>query len=139
MTQPVALADLPPDDYALTFATVTPVRLRHDGLTPDRQRCFVVALRETGVVAAAAGAIGVSPQAAYKLRRRPDAAEFAAAWDRALDEGRDRAFDVAVAQAQHGCWVPRYYRGRYVGTLHRYDNRLPLAALRAMDRAATRG
>jgi hypothetical protein len=122
----------PPDDPAGGLAppfTPVPVRARHDGWTPDRQRKFIHALAVMGVVARAAKAVGVSATAAYKLRDRADAAEFAAAWDLALTMGRDRAFEVAIDRATNGITVPRFYRGRQVGTRHRYDYRLALAAI----------
>lgn len=122
----------PPDDPAGGLVppfTPVPVRARHDGWTPDRQRKFIHALCVMGVVARAARAVGVSATAAYNLRDRPDAAEFAAAWDTALTIGRDRAFQVAIDRATNGVTVPRFYRGRQVGTRHRYDYRLALAAI----------
>lgn len=119
----------PADDH-FPFTPV-PVRARHDGWTPERQRRFIHALSVMGVVARAARAVGVSATAAYKLRDRPDAAGFAAAWDMALEMGRDRAFEVAIDRATNGIAVPRFYRGRQVGTRHRYDYRLALAAINA--------
>lgn len=128
------MTDLPdpapaqPDADPFPFTPV-PVRARHDGWTPDRQRQFIHALSIMGVVARAARAVGVSATAAYNLRERPDAAEFAAAWDLALQMGRDRAFEVAIDRAINGVVVPRFYRGKQVGTRHRYDHRLALAAI----------
>lgn len=135
MTAQPPFADLDPDDYVLTFAAV-PTRARHDGWTAERQRRFIVMLRETGVVSHAARAVGCSYQSAYKLRGHARGEGFAAAWDRALDEGRTRAFDLAYDRAINGYRAPLFYRGRYVGTAHRYDNRLALAALNAADRLA---
>lgn len=132
---PDPFAGLDPDDYVLTFAPA-PGRVRHDGWTPDRQRRFLLMLRETGVVAAAARAVGCSYQSGYKLRRQPGAVEFAAAWDRALDEGRMKAFDLVYDRAINGYRIALFYRGRYVGTAHRYDNRLAMAALEGADRMA---
>ena len=43
--------------------------------------------------------------------------------------GRDRAYDLALTRAIHGYTVPRFYRGKQVGTVHRYDNRMILSAL----------
>jgi len=126
-------AGLDPDDYVLTFATVAS-RKRYAGWTADRQRRFILLLRECGVVSMAASAAGCSPQSAYKLRSHPSAIEFAAAWDRALDEARDRAFDLALRRAREGYTTPIFYRGRCLGTMQRYDNRLALAALNCADR-----
>src|SRR5438067_13665643 len=62
-----------------------PTRARADGWTPLRQAEFVGMLAQTGSVAAAAAFVGMSRESAYRLRRREGAAEFAAAWDLALD------------------------------------------------------
>ncbi|MEO5867535.1 MAG: hypothetical protein ABIS14_06240 [Sphingomonas sp.] len=132
---PSPFADLDPEDYVLAFAAV-PTRARHDGWTAERQRRFVLILRETGVVAYAARAVGCTHQSAYKLRHHPGGGGFAAAWDRALDEGRTRAFELAYDRAINGYRTALFYRGRYVGTAHRYDNRLAMAALNGMERRA---
>jgi len=71
----------------------------------------------------------MSAPGAYKLRARADAKTFAEAWDIALAMGRDRAFEIAYDRAVNGYTVPRFYRGRQVGTAHRYDHRMLVAAL----------
>src|SRR5690349_4604437 len=53
-----------------------PLRLRHDGLTPQRQRDYVEALADCGVAREAAARIGISEQAINRVRRRADAAGF---------------------------------------------------------------
>lgn len=116
-------------DSAYAFAPVPTRKARHDGWTPLRQRQFIAALAAMGVVDRAAKAVGMSGASAYNLRKRPGAEGFAAAWDAALQEGRDRAFDVAMDRATRGYLTPRYYAGRFVGTTHRLDNRMILAAL----------
>ena len=118
----------PAAEHPLAFTPV-PGRVRHDGWTVDRQRRFLVALAVIGTVSGAAKAVGLSAASAYALRRRPKAESFAAAWDEALDQGRGRAFDIAMDRAVNGITVPRYYRGRFVGTTHRYDHRAIVAAL----------
>ena len=108
-----------------------PTRARADGWTPERQRRFIAQLARTGIVAVAAREVGMGQTSAYNLRRRKGAESFAAAWDDALDEGRLRAFDVAMSAALHGTMKPRFYRGRFTGTVvHDYDTSLTLAALR---------
>ncbi|MEO5494214.1 MAG: hypothetical protein ABIR08_09325 [Sphingomonas sp.] len=129
--------EIAPDDYLLTFATV-PGRARRDGWTPDRQRGFIEVLRTTGVVAAAARAVGKSGVSAYNLRKRPGAEGFAAAWDRALDDARDDALDLAMERVRHGYVTPRTYRGRFVALVHRFDHRLAFAALSFAHRAAAK-
>ena len=114
------------------FTPVPTRTARHDGWTVARQHGFLDHLARTGVVAAAARAVGMSAKSAQLLRKRPGAESFAAAWARALEEGRSRAFDAAMAQGFDGVLVPILYRGRQVGTRRVYDNRVLLAALRVM-------
>jgi len=59
-------------------------RTRRDGWTLERQLAFLSALRRTRCVTAAAAAVGMTREGAYRLRRRPSAALFAAQWDAAL-------------------------------------------------------
>lgn len=113
----------------LGFTPVSSISTRHDGWTPDRQRQFITALSAMGVVARATRAVGMSATGAYALRRRPDAASFAAAWDVALQIGRDRAFELAYDRAVNGYTMPRYYRGKQIGTVRRHDMRMMTAAL----------
>lgn len=121
---------LPPAAEADPFPFIpVPVRARHDGWTPDRQRDFIAALAVMGVVARAAKAVGLSASAAHKLRERPDAKEFAAAWDRAQDEGRKLQYGRAIEEALYGVETPRFWRGKQVGTYRRFDTRLMIAAL----------
>ena len=54
---PVAAADLP------SFAAV-PVKYRHDGWTPARQKAFIGALADTGSVSRAARYVNMSPEGA---------------------------------------------------------------------------
>ncbi len=61
-----------------------PLRARHDGWTVARQRAFVEALAVGDSVAAAAARVGMSKASAYRLRQRPEAAAFRAAWDGAV-------------------------------------------------------
>lgn len=126
------------DEDDLPLPTFTPVplsRSRHDGWTPERQRAFIAALAETGVVASAARAVGMGVTSAYNLRRRAGAESFARAWKLVETEARRRAFAFIADQVINGTPRPRFYRGRFVGTIHRYETRLALAALRAADRA----
>jgi len=63
----------------------TPVRLRArvEGWTPERQRAYVAALARWGRGRLAAQHVGLSEQSAARLHRRPGAASFTAAWERA--------------------------------------------------------
>mgnify|MGYP003344615670 CR=1 FL=1 len=125
------LPDPPEADEPGAFA-FTPVpfdRVRADGWTERRQRDFVTALATMGSVLHAARAVGMTKRSAYQLRSRPGAESFGRAWDRALASGYSRAFDRALERATIGITTPRYYKGKYVGTRHRLDFRLALAAL----------
>ena len=120
------LEDLPLEELA--FAPV-PVKPRRDGWTPARQLAFILRLALLGGVAAAARAVGMSRESAYRLRDHPGAASFAAAWDKAQRWGRGRAADLGTERAIHGEKRDVYYRGRKVGEYVRHDNRLLIAAL----------
>jgi len=117
-----------PEDDILGFTPVASSSSRHDGWTPERQRQFIELLATHGGVAHAARAVGMTPQTANRLRRRPDAQSFAQAWDRALIEGRQRAYDEAVRRGKDGYRVAVVRNGRVVGHRHRFDNRLLFAA-----------
>jgi hypothetical protein len=72
-----------------TIAIMTRSTPRCDGWTPERRAAFLECLCETPDITRACALVGLSRQAAYKLRRRD--AVFALAWDVALEvayEGR---------------------------------------------------
>lgn len=101
---------------------------RADGWSAERQRAFIAALSSHGGVAAAARAVGMTPQSARRLRHRSDAAGFARAWDAAVDQGRCVAFDEAMRIAREGRLVPILRKGKLIGHRRRFDNRLLFAA-----------
>ena len=122
----------PPADAADDLPEFTPVASasnRRDGWTPARQTRFLILLGHTGVVGYSARAVGMSSASAYRLRTRTGAESFAAAWDAAVSAGQSRVFDLAYDRAINGVTSDRYYRGRVIGTRHRYDHRLAIAAL----------
>ena len=123
--------DMPLEELA--FSPV-PVRARHDGWTRLRQQAFIVRLALGGCVSLAARAVGKTPKSAYRLRERPGGTSFAAAWDKAIGWGRDRTLDVALETAICGEIVPIVRQGRCVGEIHRYNHRLSMVVLNAMDR-----
>jgi hypothetical protein len=106
------------------------LRYRHDGLTPARQVALIQTLAACGCVREACARVGISAEAVYELRRRPDAQSFRLAMDMALDGAADRVEDAVYARAIHGVEVPHYYRGELVGTHRRYDERLAMFLLR---------
>jgi hypothetical protein len=113
----------------LAFTPVPNPSNRHDGWTPQRQRDFITALAIAGTVQRAVRAVGMSRQSLYKLRERPGADSFIAAWDIALSLSYDRVFALAMDRAINGITIPRYYKGRQIGTIHRPDLRLAMAVL----------
>lgn len=119
-------------ESAPTAPDFEPVKLRyrHDGLTPARQVAVVQAMAACGCIREACARVGVSAEAVYKLRRRPDAQSFRLAMDFALDGAADRVEDAAYSRAINGVEVPHYYRGELVGTHRRYDERLATFILR---------
>lgn len=117
------------DGDILAFTPVPSTTKRYDGWDARRQRDFIAALAVMGVVGRAARAVGMSRQSAYNLRERPGAESFAAAWDIALSLSYDRVFALAMDRAINGITVPRYYKGRQIGTIHRPDLRLAMAIL----------
>jgi hypothetical protein len=113
--------DVPP---LLRFRPV-PVRPQRNGWTPDLQRRFILALARGAGADEAARSLGRSRQGVYRLRGRPGAASFAAAWDRAQDFARRvRAVGQGPAPGLVGIetlLVPRFYRGRLIGFTQRDD------------------
>lgn len=107
-----------------------PVRARHDGWRPLKQLTYIQVLAETGCVAEAAKAVGMSVASAYALRRRPDAASFREAWDIALDYGVGRLADAALGRAIHGVAQPVFHNGEQVGERRKFDEKLTMFLLR---------
>ena len=125
------------DDDLLAFTPV-PVRARHDGWTPKRQRDFIGMLAQIGSVGAAARAVGKTGRSAYKLRDRWDAASFGRAWEQAIDRGTDNVRDHVIDRALHGREVAITYRGELVATERRYDDRVAIAVLSGRGRSLER-
>ncbi|KQS04665.1 hypothetical protein ASG11_10730 [Sphingomonas sp. Leaf357] len=107
--------------------------VRHDGWTPARQVAFIAALAAIGLVSAAAKSVGMSRKSAYALRKRAGAESFAAAWDAALKRGQAEVLSIAIDRALHGVTTPVFYRGRKVGECQKFNDRLLIAAIRAID------
>ena len=126
--------------HALHFTPVRTAAKRRDGWTPARQRAFIRALAASGIVASAARSVGMGATSAYALRRRTGAQSFAAAWDRAREIARAAALERVLEKALQPRTMPRLYRGEYVGTFRAFDDRMMIAALRALPFApASRG
>jgi len=118
------------DQPTLPDTALVPVTARHDGWTPARQRIFIETLADTACVKAAAAAAGMTPQSAWRLRRRADARAFDAAWEGALAQGLSRLVSVAIDRAINGTLRERYYHGELVGEERVYHDNLLLALIR---------
>ena len=129
------MSDSLPLSPDLAFQPVPSARRRRDGWTPERQRDFILALSKIGMIAAAAKTVGMSRKSVYTLLERagPDSS-FARALDNALETGRTRAWYKAVDRAINGVEVPYFYRGIQRGTRRVYNDRLLIAAFRAIER-----
>ena len=122
-------------DDPFDFEPVPSASRRHDGWTPERQRLFIAALRMIGMVSTAAAAAGRSRTSAYALLKRagPES-RFARAWAEAQAAGRTNAWFTLMDRAINGVEVPCFHRGVQVGTRRVYNDRLLIAAMRAVER-----
>lgn len=112
-----------------------PLRGRHDGWTAERQADFLGYLGETGSVSIACARVGMSRNSAYKLRRKPHAESFAAAWDAALGMPVRK---VAIADlrflAYSGLVHSRFRGGKYLRWVQKPDSSALLRLLARFDR-----
>jgi hypothetical protein len=107
--------------------TPVPLRYRADGWTPLKQADFLGALAETGSIAAAARRVGMTRESAYRLRDKPGAESFAAAWDDVIAQchapvPRKSTEERLWNRAFYGALKPIMRGGRHVGTRHSPDN-----------------
>lgn len=116
-----------------TLAAAVPLRARHDGWTPEKQHDFIAALAESGCVAEACRAVGMTTHSAYRLRARPDASVFRQSWDVALDFAIRRLSDAAFGRALNGVATPVFFQGEQIGERRRFDERLTMFLLRYRD------
>lgn len=119
-----------PGDPLLDFEPVPHVAPRRNSITPDLQRAFIAHLAATGIVTEAARHIGKSMEAIYKLRARPGAESFRAAWEAAVDRGVARLEAGALARAIEGEERMVVSAGQCVGTERRHNEALVMFFLR---------
>ena len=113
--------------------------IRHDGWTHARQRLFLEALAQSGIVTRACVAVDISPRAAYTLRMRSDGVAFRLGWDGAVLIARARIFDELMTRAfdgQEEIVVREREEGRSTTSRTRLDNRLALGLLTRLDKIA---
>ena len=130
-----------------TFHAV-PGRSRRDGWTPLRQAEFIGHLAQTRSFSMAAQRVQMARESAYRLRRRPWAEGFCAAWDAALSTATGRKSQAAETlprkvtaeeldwRIESGIWQVRFEAGRYAGVWHKPDNS---ALLGLLARSGQRG
>ncbi|WP_379920988.1 hypothetical protein [Erythrobacter sp. R86502] len=124
------LAPPAPDDPLLDFMPVPHVAARSNSITPDVQRAFIAQLAATGIVTQAARHVGKSMESLYKLRQRPGAEGFRAAWDAAIDRGVARLEDCALARAIQGEERLILHGGEVVAAERRHNEQLVMFFLR---------
>lgn len=121
--------------------TPVPVRTRKDGWTPERQREFIRLLHVRPDIGKAAEAVGLSRRTAYRLRERPGAESFAAAWDSALAL-RPRPATSNFSQLWHRAVFGKAKAivrgGEQVGTITQPDDEALLKLLDRFERKAAR-
>jgi len=106
-------------------------RPRYDGWTEEKQRRFIEVLADTGLVSAAAKAVGMSRESAYRLRRSAHGAAFARAWDAARHHAGALVEDIAFERAFEGVEHNVYdENGEVVCTKRVYNDRLLMFLLR---------
>lgn len=119
-----------------------PLRARADGWTPKRQIAFIGALGATGSVLAAARRVSMARESAYRLRRKPGAESFAAAWDAALRKAgpaRKVTSEERMRRATEPLFKPVLYAGEHVATVEKADNSALLALVSQLGRAKPSG
>ncbi|MES2443692.1 MAG: hypothetical protein V4574_12745 [Pseudomonadota bacterium] len=109
---------------------------RHHGWTPDKQRTFLEAVSEGHSIAHACRIVGLTKQSAYAFRNRAQGGAFAIGWQAAVMIGRNALADELMDRVLHGTTETVTYRSGETLTRHRHDNRLAMAMLTRMDRAA---
>ncbi|MFN3389816.1 MAG: hypothetical protein ACK40O_12900 [Allosphingosinicella sp.] len=121
---PFLLAGRAAPDDPRAFEPV-PLRYRTDGWTPERQRAFLEALADTGVIRDAAARVGITEQSVARLRRRPEARAFDIGCRAAQRMGvRNRIVETAFRRAVEGTVKGHYYHGELKSEERVYDNRL---------------
>ncbi|WP_321164327.1 DUF3597 domain-containing protein [Sphingomonas sp. Root241] len=113
-----------------------PGATRHEGWTPDKQRCFLEALSEGLNVIRACAIVGLSRQSAYALRSSPRGQSFALGWDAAVLKARDALTDDLMDRAFNGVRDTVTRDDGSIITRHRHDNRHGMAMLNRLDRMA---
>ena len=118
------------DDPLLDFVPVPHASPRRNSIGPERHKKFIATLAASGIVTQAAREIGASTDALYKLRQRPGAEGFRAAWDEAIDRGVARLEDCALQRALQGEDRMVVSGGQLMGFERRHNDGLVMFFLR---------
>jgi hypothetical protein len=121
---PEAATDEPASSPNLAGFEPVPVRARHDGWTPQKQRGFLEALAETGLIREAAARVGMTEQSVSRLRRRPDAHVFDLLCEAARRPGAQRIHAIAWERAIEGTIKRHYYHGELKSEERVFNDRL---------------
>ena len=117
-----------------------PTRGRADGWTPRRQAAFLAELAITRSVSKAARKVRMARETAYRLRAKPGAESFAAAWDKVTGRGLGQKPKVTneerIRRALFGTLKTVIYQGRHVATTRKADDSALLGHLAQLDRCA---
>lgn len=96
-------------------------------VTRKKLKTFLVELAKCGNVTAASAAAGFSRVSAYRAREKN--AQFAKAWDDAVEKAMDALEAEAYRRAFEGTEKPVYQQGRLVGTVQEYSDTLAMFLL----------
>lgn len=96
----------------------------HSGWSRPKMRQFLEALAGSGSVSAAAKAVHMSRDSAYKLRARLAGTPFDLAWEGALENGIRQVAHEAIDRAINGAVQPVYYKGEAVGERRVFNENL---------------
>lgn len=96
----------------------------------DWKTIFLKTLAMSGVVTTACYKAKVSRQTAYKTREGD--ADFATAWDEALDAAADGMEEEAHRRAVVGVLKPVFQGGKKVGSIREYSDTLLIFRLKAV-------
>lgn len=110
-------------------------RRRRGGWTAEKQGMFLNTLANTGSVALAAVAAGITPRSAYRLRNHPAGAAFARAWEAALMTAANRLTAVAFERAITGTPRTIWRNNRIVAETSIPSDRMLMFLLRHLQPA----
>lgn len=106
-----------------------PSRKEVTGWTVLKQRNFIAELAASGSVSLAAQSVGMSARSAWRLRHKPGAEEFSAAWSLALRRAGAFLLSVAVDRAVHGTRKEIWKDGKLIATQIAPSDRLLMFAI----------